>query len=94
MKILAIETSCGETAISLLDARKIRGGFVFNVLGNALLSQTKLHAKYGGVYPMMAKREHGKALVPLLKEVLVQAKMLKEKSGVIGKKRPPRLKNF
>ncbi|MEK7128807.1 MAG: tRNA (adenosine(37)-N6)-threonylcarbamoyltransferase complex transferase subunit TsaD [Patescibacteria group bacterium] len=94
MKILSIETSCDETAISLLDTQKVRGGFVFNVLGNALLSQTKLHAKYGGVYPMMAKREHGKALVPLLKEVLVQAKMLKEKSGVIGKKETATIKKL
>ena len=78
MKILAIETSCDETAISIIDARKEKTGFLFQVLGNALLSQTKIHAHYGGVFPMVAKREHGRALVPLLKSVLAKSGFLKK----------------
>ncbi|MEK7558270.1 MAG: tRNA (adenosine(37)-N6)-threonylcarbamoyltransferase complex transferase subunit TsaD [Patescibacteria group bacterium] len=79
MKILSIETSCDETAVSIIDANTVKGKVIFKVLGNALLSQVKLHAKYGGVFPMMAKREHSKALIPLLVEVLGEAGMLKLK---------------
>ncbi len=75
MRILAIETSCDETAISIIDAR---GGFSapkFTVLSNQLFSQASIHAKYGGVFPNVAKREHSKSLVPLLKLALKEAKM-------------------
>jgi tRNA A37 threonylcarbamoyltransferase TsaD len=41
----------------------------FKVLGNALYSQVKTHAQYGGVFPNLAKREHAKNLVPLLEEI-------------------------
>lgn len=69
MKILAIETSCDETALCLIEAERAE----IRVLGNALYSQTALHARYGGVYPNLAKREHAKNLVPLLKKVLEEA---------------------
>ena len=45
-------------------------------MGNTLLSQIKIHEKYGGVFPMMAKREHSKTLTPLLQKVLNEAKEL------------------
>ena len=75
MKILAIETSCDETAVCIVEAD---GGFempTFSVLGDALYSQVKLHAKYGGVYPNLAKREHSKNLVPILERALTDAGM-------------------
>ncbi|MEK7662338.1 MAG: tRNA (adenosine(37)-N6)-threonylcarbamoyltransferase complex transferase subunit TsaD [Patescibacteria group bacterium] len=75
MKILAIETSCDETAVSIIDAREKGGSVSFSVLGNTLLSQTKIHAHYGGVFPMVAKREHAKALTPLLIQTLKEAEM-------------------
>jgi len=78
MKILAIETSCDETAISLVEVTKQGTTTVFKVLGNALASQASLHAKYGGVYPMMAKREHGKNLLPLFLAVLKEAGFLRK----------------
>ena len=78
MKILAIETSCDETAVTVLEATRRGKGADFRVLGNALLSQTKIHARYGGVFPMVAKREHGRALVPLLKSVLTKSGLLKK----------------
>ena len=81
MKILAIETSCDETAISVLEAVKNekKGGKVtFKVLSNVVLSQVKIHEKYGGVFPALAKREHQKALVPVLTEALKRAGMLKK----------------
>ncbi len=64
MKILGIETSCDETAVCIVEAE---GGLEmpsFKVLGNALYSQAKTHAEFGGVFPMLAKREHAKNLGP------------------------------
>ncbi len=62
MKILGIETSCDETALCITEG--------FSVLGTSLFSQVKIHEKYGGVFPMLAKREHAKNLVPLFKNLL------------------------
>ena len=74
MRILGIETSCDETAVCLVEASGTFGpGFEFHVLGNALYSQAKLHAQYGGVFPNLAKREHAKNLVPLLMKALADA---------------------
>jgi N6-L-threonylcarbamoyladenine synthase len=79
MRILGIETSCDETAVCLLEAAGDFGpDFKFKILGNALLSQAALHAEYGGVFPSLAKREHAKNLVPLLKEMLAQASNLRQ----------------
>jgi N6-L-threonylcarbamoyladenine synthase len=75
MKILGIETSCDETAVCILEAQGGLNKPNFNVLGNALYSQVKIHAEYGGVFPALAKREHAKNLVPLFKKVLEDASM-------------------
>jgi len=66
MKILAIETSCDETAIALAECSNKK----FNLISNIVSSQVKLHKKYGGVYPFLARREHEKNLVPVLKKAL------------------------
>lgn len=79
MKILAIETSCDETAVCVVRASGSFGrDFRFDVLGNALYSQAAVHAPYGGVFPNLAKREHARNLVPLMREALRQADMLTE----------------
>lgn len=78
MKILAIETSCDETAVSLIEASGDISESTFTVLGDTLLSQAKLHAKFGGVYPNLAKREHAKNLIPILKQTLKDANALEE----------------
>ena len=57
MKILGIETSCDETAMSVI---KVSGKDSIKVLSNIISSQVKLHAKYGGVVPSLAAREHVK----------------------------------
>ncbi len=62
MKVLAIETSCDETAVAVVAGEKLSNGFSFQVLQSALISQANLHAEYGGVYPNLAKREHEKNL--------------------------------
>lgn len=77
MRILAIETSCDETAVAVLEADVQAGSAAqFTVLGNALLSQIEIHKEFGGVFPAVAKREHAKHLVPLLRKALEEAGML------------------
>ena len=75
MRILSIETSCDETAISLIDVKKEGKKTKFKILGNEVSSQIALHTQYGGVFPMMAKREHGKNILHVLEKVLKEAKM-------------------
>ena len=76
MKILAIETSCDDTSIALIKAQgKKRASF--DILSNIVSSQTKIHKKWGGVYPTLAKREHQKNLMPVLEKALKGAKMFK-----------------
>ena len=67
--ILGIETACDETALALIDGEKI--------LANIILSQAKIHAQYGGVFPMLAKREHAKNLLPIFKKILETADLSK-----------------
>ena len=76
--ILAIETSCDETAIAIL--RSSKNGLenclsVGNVLTNQVSSQVKLHAKWGGVVPNLAAREHLKNFPKLLKMALEEAQI-------------------
>jgi N6-L-threonylcarbamoyladenine synthase len=66
MIILAIETSCDDTAAAvILDGRKI--------LSNVVSSQVSVHQRYGGVVPELASRKHIESIVPIVKEVLDQA---------------------
>ena len=112
MRILAIETSCDDTGIAILDVHPVKsakGGVLpkakqfdrvnrskFNVLSNIVSSQIKIHKKYGGVFPMMAKREHQKNLTPVLKETLRKAKLLKknQKSNMKSKKYISKIRNI
>ena len=78
MKILAIETSCDETAIAVVQCEGDEKNAQFTVLGNTLLSQIEIHREYGGVFPALAKREHAKNLVPILEAALEEAELLHE----------------
>ncbi len=73
MKILAIETSCDETAIAVLEIKGPARDPKFEVLSNVVLSQIKLHKPFGGVVPNLAKREHQKNLPFILKKALREA---------------------
>jgi len=75
MKLLAIETSCDETALSIVEIKKDGKKTKFKILGNETSSQIALHTQYGGVFPMMAKREHGKNILNVLFKVLKESKM-------------------
>ena len=72
MIILAIETSCDDTCISVIKD--------FDILSNVVSSQIEIHKKYGGVFPALAKREHQKNLVPVLRQSLKIAKLLKQEN--------------
>ena len=80
MKILAIETSCDETAIAIIEADGAMPAVNFRVLANNTLTQIEMHKQYGGVFPMLAKREHARTLVPLLIKTLQDAKMYSKTS--------------
>jgi N6-L-threonylcarbamoyladenine synthase len=71
MIVLGIETSCDETAVALYAADR-------GLLGHALYSQIDLHARYGGVVPELASRDHVRKLLPLIRQVI-------DKSGIIEK---------
>jgi len=84
MKILAIETSCDETAIAILEGTGDETGARFKTLGNALLSQIDIHKEYGGVFPMMAKRAHAKNLTSLLANALEEAELIHESAQTLS----------
>ena len=67
MALLAIETSCDETAVAV-----IRDG---RVLANIVSSQVRMHEEYGGVVPELAAREHLKNLLPVARKALQEAKL-------------------
>ncbi|MEZ4520303.1 MAG: tRNA (adenosine(37)-N6)-threonylcarbamoyltransferase complex transferase subunit TsaD [Thermomicrobiales bacterium] len=63
MNILAIETSCDETSAAIVrEGREVRS--------NVIASQTDLHARYGGVVPELASRQHITAIIPTIQEAL------------------------
>ncbi|MFN8496576.1 MAG: tRNA (adenosine(37)-N6)-threonylcarbamoyltransferase complex transferase subunit TsaD [Anaerolineae bacterium] len=65
-RILAIETSCDETAAAVIgDGRR--------VLSNVVASQESLHAAFGGVFPEMASRQHILAITPVIEDALAKA---------------------
>lgn len=71
MKILGIETSCDDTCIAVIETEK---NCDFRILSNIASSQIKIHEKWGGVYPTLAKREHQKNLPIILKKTLKNIK--------------------
>src|SRR6202034_1275973 len=64
--ILGIETSCDETAAAVVE----RGA---RTLSSVVASQISTHARYGGVVPELASREHLRAIVPVVRAALAQA---------------------
>ena len=80
MRILAIETSCDETALAIVEAEDTPPTTSFRILANNTLSQIDVHKQYGGVFPMLAKREHARVLVPLLIKTLQDAKLYQKTS--------------
>jgi len=65
-RILAIESSCDETAAAIIENGR-------TLLGASVASQMELHARYGGVFPEVASRQHILSIVPVVEEALSQA---------------------
>jgi N6-L-threonylcarbamoyladenine synthase len=71
-RILAIESSCDETAAAVLGDAGLENGAT-NILSSVVASQLAVHGKYGGVVPELASREHLRAIVPVVEEALERA---------------------
>lgn len=67
-KILAIETSCDETAASLARAEEHSDHFEIEILSNIVASQIDIHKEWGGVFPELASRAHLETILPVLEE--------------------------
>ncbi len=77
MYLLGIETSCDETAAAVVaDGER--------VLSNIVSSQFDVHAKYGGVVPELASREHLRAIVPVVREAVESAGLRYGDLGAVG----------
>jgi N6-L-threonylcarbamoyladenine synthase len=66
LKVLGIETSCDETGVAIYDSEA-------GLLADCLYSQVEIHAKYGGVIPELASRDHIRKTLPLIEEVIEKA---------------------
>lgn len=77
MNILAIESSCDETAAAVIkDGRE--------VLSNIIASQVEIHARYGGVVPEVAARSHIEVILPVIDEALSEANCSWDDIGAIA----------
>ncbi len=74
LTILAIESSCDESAAAVLDERR-------GLLAHRVFSQVELHRIFGGVVPELASRDHVRRLLPLVRAVLGDAGLLEEGAG-------------
>ena len=66
-KILAIETSCDETAAAVVEDG-------FNICSNIIASQIDIHRRYGGVFPEVASRQHILAIGTVILDALINAR--------------------
>jgi N6-L-threonylcarbamoyladenine synthase len=69
MKILGIESSCDETAASVVEDG-------VKILSNKIASQVEIHARYGGVVPEVASRQHMLAIIPIIEQAMTEAKVV------------------
>jgi N6-L-threonylcarbamoyladenine synthase len=83
-RILAIETSCDETAAAVLENGRI-------LLASTVASQMDIHARYGGVYPEVAARQHVLSILPVIEETLAKAHLTFENIDAIAATRGPGL---
>jgi N6-L-threonylcarbamoyladenine synthase len=67
MRVLALESSCDESAVAILDSKS-------GLLAHELFSQVELHRAYGGVVPELASRDHVRRLLPLVGTALAAAR--------------------
>jgi N6-L-threonylcarbamoyladenine synthase len=82
--VLGIETSCDETGVAVYSSRR-------GLLAHALHSQVALHARYGGVVPELASRDHVRRLLPLVASVLESARLEAEDIDAVAYTQGPGL---
>jgi N6-L-threonylcarbamoyladenine synthase len=82
--ILAIETSCDETAIAVLKIEGDKQSPRFEILSNVVSSQVKIHAEWGGVVPNLAKREHIKNLPHVYEQALKEAEIKEKEIDIVA----------
>jgi len=85
MSLLAIETSCDETSIAIVDAGVVKS--------TTVSSQIRLHAEYGGVVPELAAREHLRNLLPMARLALEQSGVAMNEIDAVAVTRGPGLPN-
>ncbi len=83
-RILAVETSCDETACAVLENGRA-------LLGSAVASQMEVHARYGGVVPEVASRQHILSILPVIQETLGKSNRTLEDMDAIAVTRGPGL---
>jgi N6-L-threonylcarbamoyladenine synthase len=83
-RILAIETSCDETAAAVLENGRL-------LLASTIASQMDIHARYGGVYPEVASRQHVLSILPVIEETLAKAHLTLENIDAVAATRGPGL---
>lgn len=84
IRILGIETSCDETAASIVENGRI-------ILSSTVASQVDLHAQYGGVFPEVASRQHILTIYPMIDQALQLAHMTLSEVDAIAVTRGPGL---
>jgi tRNA N6-adenosine threonylcarbamoyltransferase len=83
-RILAIETSCDETACAVLENGRA-------LLASTVASQMDIHARYGGVFPEVASRQHVLSIIPVVEQTLVQSNLSLKDMDAIAVTRGPGL---
>ena len=83
-RILAIETSCDETAAAVVEDGT-------RILSNVIRSQVAIHDEYGGVVPEIASREHIRSLPPVIDAALAEAETRPEDLAAIAVTQTPGL---
>jgi N6-L-threonylcarbamoyladenine synthase len=83
-RILAIETSCDETASALLENGRA-------LLASSVATQMDVHARYGGVYPEVAARQHVLSIIPVVEAALAQAHLTLKDIDALAVTRGPGL---
>ena len=83
-RILAIETSCDETACAVLENGR-------ELLSSIVASQMDIHARYGGVFPEVASRQHVLSIIPVVEQTLDQSNLTLKDIDAIAVTRGPGL---
>ena len=83
-RILALETSCDETACAVLENGRV-------LLASVVASQMDVHARYGGVFPEVASRQHVLSIVPVVEQTLMQAHLTLQDIDAVAVTRGPGL---